>query len=418
MALGILAKVTIVFCAAFLLRLCLFRASASARHLLWVLAFSAALLVPIFSVALPQIGFSNSAALRISMPGVLLEVTAAASAGWRLPLLYIWLSGALLLLARLISGTARAAALIRNGRVPSDREDWTAQLAAAAGRIGIHRPIRLRESDRIAVPLTCSLPDPVVLLPAASREWTAERRLIVLLHELAHIRRHDCLTHLIAEVASVLFWFYPLVWWAARELRRERERACDDAVLNAGARPSIYASHLVEIARVSAGGPAYPTAALGIVPFLGRHSQLDDRVRAMLKPGVSRMPPARATVAVCAALLVLAMAPLSRMDTGVPRRARKIRVGGLVQAAHLLYMERPLYPGAAKSRAIEGTVLLGGTILENGSMGTLQVISSPDPILSESAVAAVRQWRYTPTLLNGVPIEVETTIRINFHLQK
>lgn len=345
------------------------------------------------------------------MPGMLLEVTAAAPAGWRLPLLYLWLAGALLWLARLIWGTARAAALIRNGCVPPDHEEWAAHLATAAARIGIGRQVRLRESDGITVPLTCSLPDPVVLLPSASREWTADRRLIVLLHELAHIRRHDCLTHLIAEGVSVLFWFHPLVWWAAREVRHERERACDDAVLNAGARASIYAFHLVEIARASAGGPAHPAAALGIVPFLERHSQLEDRVRAMLNSGASRKPLARTTVAVCSALLVLAVAPLAGIDTGVSRHPRKIRVGGLVQAAHLLYMERPLYPSAAKSHAIEGTVLLGGNILENGSMGTLQVISSPDPILSESAVAAVRRWRYAPTLLNGDPFPIWTRVR-------
>ncbi len=99
-----------------------------------------------------------------------------------------------------------------------------------------------------------------------------------MLHELAHVARRDCLTQLIAQAACALYWFDPLVWLASRALRGERERACDDAVVRAGARPSEYATHLLQVAR-DLRVPR--TTALATV-CMARRSQLSDRLLAIL----------------------------------------------------------------------------------------------------------------------------------------
>lgn len=97
----------------------------------------------------------------------------------------------------------------------------------------------------------------------------------------------------------------------------------------------------------------------------------------------------------------------------------RIRVGGNVQAAQIQKKVTPLYPPAAKASGIQGAVLLEAIIAKDGSLLSLRVINSQiDPDLARSAVEAVSQWHYRPTLLNGVPVEVITQITVNFTLSQ
>ena len=96
---------------------------------------------------------------------------------------------------------------------------------------------------------------------------------------------------------------------------------------------------------------------------------------------------------------------------------RRIRVGGNVQAAKLLQQKKPIYPASAESVGIAGTVLLRAVISVDGGIMGLTLLSSPNPALADAAMDAARQWRYQPTLLNGQPVEVVTTISVNFRLE-
>jgi TonB family protein len=97
---------------------------------------------------------------------------------------------------------------------------------------------------------------------------------------------------------------------------------------------------------------------------------------------------------------------------------RRIRVGGMVQAAHLISQVKPAYPEALQKQGIEGTVILRAVIGTSGQILSLSPFSHPDTALTNSAMDAVRQWRYTPTLLNGEPVEVVTTITVGFRLDE
>lgn len=98
-----------------------------------------------------------------------------------------------------------------------------------------------------------------------------------------------------------------------------------------------------------------------------------------------------------------------------PVIADRIRLGGNVEEAKLIARIQPVYPVLAVQTRTQGNVILHAIIGKEGDVSELQVISG-HPLLVEAALGAVRQWRYRPTLLNGFPVEVETTIAVSFVL--
>jgi len=98
-----------------------------------------------------------------------------------------------------------------------------------------------------------------------------------------------------------------------------------------------------------------------------------------------------------------------------PATPQRIRVGGNVESANIISEPQPVYPPIAKAARVQGTVILHAVIGKDGTVGQLQFITGP-AMLSQSCMAAVRQWRYKPTLLNGEPVEVDTTVSCVFSL--
>jgi len=109
------------------------------------------------------------------------------------------------------------------------------------------------------------------------------------------------------------------------------------------------------------------------------------------------------------------------IDTAVPPAKPKttgpVRVGGNVQAAKIVNRVQHVYPPLARQTRISGTVRLHAIISKDGSIQQLEVLSG-HPLLQQAALDAVRQWRYQPTLLNGEPVEVDTTIDVIFSLNQ
>ena len=106
---------------------------------------------------------------------------------------------------------------------------------------------------------------------------------------------------------------------------------------------------------------------------------------------------------------------VTEKTNGKPSR---LGVGGSVEAAKLINKVQPVYPESAKSAGVQGTVVLHAVISMEGRPLSLRVMNSQiDPDLARSAVEAVSQWRYTPTLLNGEPIEIDTTVSVVYSLQ-
>lgn len=97
-------------------------------------------------------------------------------------------------------------------------------------------------------------------------------------------------------------------------------------------------------------------------------------------------------------------------------KIERIKQGGVIQAANLIHQVNPVYPHLAQQARAQGVVVLGAVISKEGTVESLRVISG-HPLLNQAALDAVKQWLYRPTLLNGDPVEVETTITVTFTLQ-
>jgi beta-lactamase regulating signal transducer with metallopeptidase domain len=193
----------------------------------------------------------------------------------------------------------------------SPRAEWAGFLNEACEKLHLRRRVALLESARHTMPVTWGWWRPVILLPAEASRWEIERQRVVLLHELAHVKRWDCLTQMAARVICHLFWVNPMAWLALRRMCAERERACDDLVLNGGWKPSDYAKHLLEVARSLALAPQ--TAAIA----MARSSQLEARIAAIVDASrPRRMRPVTAiSVVALMACLILAFGGNGREDS-------------------------------------------------------------------------------------------------------
>lgn len=262
-----LLKIGLLVLGALLAAAALRRTPAHARHDLWLVVVTGTVVLGLAGLLLPAVYFK--------VPASWAPLAEPTRRGAELIVL-IWAAGALVASCRFLAGLLALRRLCVHAR-SLPRPEAVDALAAASRLAGVRRPVTLLVSAEVQVPVTWGVRRPVVALPAAAAQWSAERLRLVLLHELLHVRRRDVLVEFFLEAVTVAFWFHPAVWLAARRLRLERERACDEAVLDTGARASDYCGHLVEIMRAAARGPGVVVGAGMAVP-----STLEFRIRALL----------------------------------------------------------------------------------------------------------------------------------------
>jgi len=383
-------KATVLLLLAAIVTLCLRRSPASLRHLVWSLACGGVLALPLASALLPNWRVAGWPRLDVPVAFDAAPVTGARAhtprapraapapaarepaatvpaatvdAGpmrWRLSpdwtafLFPVWLGGVAVVLVLLGIGIARIFWLDRVTE-PMQDEGWLVMAEELSLELGVTRHVRLLQARGPAMPMTWGIRRPAILLPAEADAWTAERRRDVLLHELAHVKRHDFLIQLMARIACAVYWFHPLVWLAATRLREERERACDDQVLRAGATPSVYATHLLEIARGLRAARATSLASVA----MARPAQLATRLLDVLDTRRSRdtLSPRSAVPAWIAAIAVVV--PLA---AAAPRVAERAPERGAIDT-----LPRPFSPGVTGRRSMQPTRLVASDTLRGCS---------------------------------------------------
>jgi uncharacterized protein (TIGR03435 family) len=309
MILAILIKATALLGVAFLAYVLMARrASAAARHLLWTLAVAGLLGLPLFVAVAP--GWARfevsapagttfaesvapvarfaadvmpSAATSEPEPGP--AAPSAARGGWLDMAARLYVLGVAVLLLRLAAQRWSIARITRRATAVTDT-GWTRLVEDGASRLAVHRQVSVRRGLDHTMPMAVGIRRPSILVPAEADDWPADRRQAIVLHELAHVARHDCLIQTLAAIACAIYWVHPGVWWVARRLRVERELACDDRVLSAGAPAHDYAGHLLEIAYALNSDVAPALAVTMAAP-----RQLEGRLHALLDDQQPRTPP-------------------------------------------------------------------------------------------------------------------------------
>jgi TonB family protein len=431
-------------------------------------------------------------------------------------LLLMWLVGFFIVALKLVDGLGQLVRASTQAK-PLLQDDWLRLAAEFSGSLKIARRVRLLQcANPLAMPITWGGLRPVVILPASASDWPETRRRMVLFHELTHIARYDWLLQICAELARCFYWFHPLSWIAAGNLRHESERACDDAVLNSGIAASDYATQLLDLARTLENSSRNWATALAVA----RPSTLERRFIAMLNPSINRNQISRGAglftvfAALCFLLPLAALRlPAQDLSGGFGGTVRDVngsgaknatviitnrklnatvmtvsdadgnftfkslpaageyemkvvkagfamyRASGLelsgessqnitlepaaagedrsalpglepgakpplpldsgVEATKILTRVTPTYPAAAKAARVQGAVTLDAIIGIDGKLRALRVRNADiDPELARAAVESVSQWRYRPTLLNHEPIEIATTVVVNFTLMQ
>lgn len=232
---------------------------------------------------------------------------------WTWWLVAAWLAGVLTGLVRLGVAHVRAYALVHRS-VEVDEPSLQYLAHDIARRLGIAEPVRLRWNRWSIMPLSVGLFHSTVLLPVEAKEWAPQHREAVLLHELAHVKRRDCLVQFLAQVTCAVYWFNPLVWVAARQIQVEREHACDDIVLAAGTKASAYAEVLLEAARSLRSAAWSAPAAMA----MARRSQLEGRLLSILDSDASRRRFRRGETTLAVALVAALAMPLTAMHAAPP----------------------------------------------------------------------------------------------------
>ncbi len=306
----LLLKLTLLLLLALAATWAMPRASAGTRHLVWLVALGALLLLPALAtwgplrvgvlpakaavatdgpVGGPEQGAGAAVTATSNGPAVSGLVLPSQSAESWLPSVpataAIWGLVALILLARLGHGAWSVGRIVRRAR-PLDAPEWQVPLYEIADRLGLEQAPVLVRSDEVKMPFAAGLFRVTIVLPAESDAWSSGRRSAVLIHELGHAARRDLLGHTLGRIACALYWFHPLVWTAARQLRAESERACDDLAILFGARPADYAEHLLDIV-TCVRDHRTPAVALA----LAHRREFEGRMLAILNPDLARRGP-------------------------------------------------------------------------------------------------------------------------------
>ncbi|HEX8613993.1 MAG TPA: M56 family metallopeptidase [Telluria sp.] len=302
-----------------------------------------------------------------------------------------WSVCAALLALRMAAGLAW---IRRATGAPLAGAEWQARAGRMAAAFGITRTVRLRVVENLDSPLTVGWLRPVVLVPASLMTGMPADLLEALLaHEMAHIRRFDYLVNLGQNLAEIVLFYHPAVWWISGRIRVEREQIADDLAARHLGEPRRLARALSELERLQFSMHHLAVAATG--------GDLLSRVRRLLKPAPQTLDwqaalPALGLAAACFSLYAHAAGDRA---SATPALARIKPVVDFSSCA------KPVWPKASLRAEHTGTVTLGFKVGEDGRVAGSRIkTSSGHALLDEAARTGIMKCRFTPGTAHGKPV--------------
>ncbi|MES2703606.1 MAG: M56 family metallopeptidase [Bacteroidota bacterium] len=205
---------------------------------------------------------------------------------------------------------------LRGSAITLPDEKWQLFTNEWKEKLGIARHVELRLSRRITVPMMCGIIKPIILLPVATlNNLTTEEAETILLHELAHIKRHDYLLNIVQVIAETILFFNPFVWLISATIRREREHCCDDMVMQCVARPLMYARALTVLEQNLLHNGLAQAAT-------GQKNQLLNRIKRIMEMKKNNTNYSRTAFVV---LVLIAVLFTAAMFTSSPSRAQQVK---------------------------------------------------------------------------------------------
>ncbi len=307
-------------------------------------------------------------------------------------------------------------------------------------------------SCQLQIPATFGFIRPAILFPMRFLKMEPSMQKAIALHELLHVQRRDWLWNMFEELVLTLLWFHIPLWWVVRSARLSREQVVDAEAVRRSQARRPYLKALLEMAgqkRLAENLPA---------PLFLRESQLAERVALMMKE--AHMSRKKLAVSISTAAVVLLTAGVTLvwafpLKTSAPQAAAPDvssaaassesgavaalpsgsheetesrngqtsvndqiqKAGGKVRPPVPIYKQQPLYTHQAREKHVTGTVELLCTVDTKGNVTDVSEVSKPlGEGLDESAMNAVRNWKFKPATLNGEPVLVKISITINFKL--
>jgi TonB family protein len=372
--------------------------------------------------------------------------------GWIFPLL---VAGIVLRLLWLVIGFLRLARFRQKSHLFSEESSIIQDMQ---WRTGVRVTVLL--SSTIHSPVTYGLRSPTIMLPLAFKDLSDACKQAVLFHELLHVRRYDWIVIIVEEVIRSLFWFHPAIWWLLSRVNLSREQAVDYEVVQLTGNRQPYLDSLMEFAQTQSRVNAVPAPlflrehhlvqrvtllikevsmsrshltvsmigisalliatlyiASGWLPLMGNPVFAQEKIsrpEIQTAPSSVSAPPVQIAALATDPQPAAAAAPTAVQTQDAPHN-QPIRVGGSIQESKLIHKVAPIYPDLAKRMRVTGIVRLEVTTNEDGYVREVTAVDGPQ-LLRESAIEAVKQWQYSPTIVNGTSVPVMATVTVIFSL--